>query len=159
MLVSRHQAFVAAPVRSVWELVGHPARHPEWWPEIVEVQGKQFGHGCSYCQVAKEGDDVRESEFKVERLDDLKELLVRCDETGMYMRWLLTEAQDGTFVNAEFGIDPEKAAEDDPGFDPKASADQLRRWLESSLDGLVDVASLEMPQRAEQVSSESGADT
>jgi uncharacterized protein YndB with AHSA1/START domain len=143
VLVARHQAFVSAPARNVWELVGRPDRHPEWWPEIVEVQGKQFGRGCSYCQIAEQGDQVSETEFKVERLEELKELVVRCEETGMYMRWLLTEAQEGTFVDAEFGIDPKLAAAVDSEFDPAASKDQLRRWLHSSLDGLAVVAQRE----------------
>lgn len=147
VLVCRHQAFVSAPARSVWELVGHPNRHPEWWPEIVEVQGKQFGHGCSYCQVAREGDGVTESEFTIERLEELKELVVRCAETGMYMRWLLTAAQEGTFVDAEFRIDAESATTPDPEFDPVASKDQLRRWLHSSLDGLAGAAQSERSSR------------
>jgi hypothetical protein len=56
------------------------------------------------------------------------------------MRWLLTEARNGTFVDAEFGIDPEQAKRSDPGFDPDASKNELRRWLQSSLDGLADAA-------------------
>jgi len=140
VLVCRHQEFVAASARSVWNLVGRPDRHPEWWPEIVEVQGKEFGHGCSYCQVARESDDLRETELTVERVEELKELLVRCAETGLYMRWRLTDAQGGTFVNAEFGIDPKTATAFDPQFDPAASKEQLRRWLHSSLDGLAGAA-------------------
>jgi hypothetical protein len=53
-LFCRHQAHVPATPRSVWELVGQPNRHPEWWPEVVEVQGKRFGRGCEYCHVARE---------------------------------------------------------------------------------------------------------
>jgi uncharacterized protein YndB with AHSA1/START domain len=140
VLVCRHQAFVSAPAKSVWELVGQPDRHPDWWPEIVEIQGQQFGRGCSYCQVAGEGDDVSEDEFTVERLEELKELLVRCAQNGMYMRWLLTQAQGGTFVDAEFGIDTDAAMAADPSFDPTESKDRLRRWLHSSLDGLADAA-------------------
>jgi uncharacterized protein YndB with AHSA1/START domain len=142
MLVCRHQAFVAASAQSVWELVGQPDRHPEWWPEIVEVQGERFGRGCNYCQVTRDGEELSESEFTVERIEELRELLVRCAASGVYMRWLLTEAQDGTFVNAEFGIDPEIASTSAGGgdFDPDASRDRLRRWLSSSLDGLAAAA-------------------
>ena len=136
MLVCRQQTFVSAPAPRVWDLVGQPDRHPEWWPEIVEVQGSRFGHGCSYCQVVSDGEDVSKIEFTVERLEELRELLVRCAETGMYLRWLLTEAQGGTFVDAEFGIDADAATVPNPDFDADASRDQLRRWLHSSLDGL-----------------------
>lgn len=61
---------------------------------------------------------------------------MRCAETGLYTRWLLTEAQDGTFVDAEFGIDPGAAAAANPEFDAAAGKDELRRWLHASLDGL-----------------------
>jgi uncharacterized protein YndB with AHSA1/START domain len=148
LLVCRHQALVPAPVRSVWDLVGQPNRHPEWWPGVVEVQGKHFGHGCEYCHVARDGDELSETTFLVERIEELKELLVRCAETGLYMRWRLTEARDGTFVDAEFGINPAKAAEHDPAFDPVASQNQLRSWLQSSLDGLSEAAAQQAPHEA-----------
>jgi hypothetical protein len=93
VLVCRHQALVPATPRSVWELVGQPNRHPEWWPEVIEVQGKRFGRGCEYCHVAREGDGVTETNFLIEKVEELKELLVRCEETGLYMRWRLTEVR------------------------------------------------------------------
>jgi hypothetical protein len=138
VLVCRHQAFVAAPARSVWELVGRPGRHPDWWPELVELQGRQFGHGCSYCEVSQTESGKPGTTFVVDRMEELKEITVRCAETGLYMRWLLTEAQDGTFVDAEFGVDPERALE--PDLDFHASKEELRRWLHTSLDGLSDAA-------------------
>jgi polyketide cyclase/dehydrase/lipid transport protein len=136
VLVCRHQAFVPAPVPSVWELVGHPDRHPEWWPELVDVQGNAFGRGCSYCQVTRGEEGKSETTLIVEQVTELKELTVRCAESGLYMRWLLSDAQGGTFVDAEFGIDRDRAAEPEPQFDPEAARGELRRWLHSSLDGL-----------------------
>jgi uncharacterized protein YndB with AHSA1/START domain len=141
VLVYRHQAFVPAPVPRVWELVGHPDRHPEWWPELVEVRGNRFGRGCSYCQVNREGTKLRETTLVVEEVEELKELTVRCAENGLYMRWLLTDAQGGTFVEAEFGIDPQRATDPDPDFDADAARGELRRWLHASLDGLAEAAS------------------
>ncbi|HEX6583794.1 MAG TPA: SRPBCC family protein [Thermoleophilaceae bacterium] len=35
---STQQAFIEAPVERVWELVGDPNRHPEWWPEMLEIE-------------------------------------------------------------------------------------------------------------------------
>jgi hypothetical protein len=148
MLVCRQQAFVPASAQRVWELVGEPARHPEWWPEVLEVRGQRFGLGCSYCQVLQEDDGASERTFLVERVDELKELMVRCAENGLYMRWVLTQAQDGTFVDAEFGIDPE-AAQEPPQLDEGAAKQQLRRWLDRSLAGLSDAASV-APPRADQ---------
>jgi hypothetical protein len=138
MLVCRHQAFMPASVPSVWELIGQPNRHSEWWPEVVEVQGTRFGRGCSYCQVSRTEDGVTKTTFLVERVEKFRELLVRCADSGLYMRWLLTEARDGTFVDAEFGIDPERATRNDPSFDHRTGKNELRRWLQSSLDGLAE---------------------
>ena len=44
--------------------------------------------------------------FKVEELDDLHEIKLRCQSSGYYSRWLLTQAQDGTFTEVELGIEP-----------------------------------------------------
>ena len=136
MLLCRHQAFVSAPVPRVWELVGQPDRHPEWWPEVVEIQGKDFGRGCRYCHVTQGEHGVTETTLIVERVTEFKELLVRCAETGLYMRWLLSDAQGGTLVDAEFGVDPAQASQPGPAFDPEAAKQDLQRWLHSSLDGL-----------------------
>ena len=138
MLVCRHQAFVRAPARSVWELVGEPSRHAEWWPELSELQGSEFGRGCSYCDISQEEAASGGSTFVVEHLEELRELTVRCAETGLYMRWLLTDAQGGTFVDAEFGVQQEKASQ--PGSGPHSDKEQLRRWLRTSLDGLAEAA-------------------
>jgi len=62
------------------------------------------------------------------------------------MRWRLTEAQEGTFVDAEFGLDPRKAAESDPDFDPVRSKNRLRHWLQTSLDGLTEAAPADVPR-------------
>jgi uncharacterized protein YndB with AHSA1/START domain len=46
----RHHALIEAPIERVWELVGNPARHPEWWPRVVEVRGDRFQAGDVYVQ-------------------------------------------------------------------------------------------------------------
>jgi hypothetical protein len=138
VLVFRHQAFVPAPVPRVWELVGHPERHPEWWPELVEVQGERFGRGCSYCHVTQDERGLSEMTLIVERVTELRELAVRCEENGLYMRWLLSDAQGGTLVDAEFGLDPGKATSPSTGFDAEQAKDDLEQWLRTSLDGLAD---------------------
>jgi uncharacterized protein YndB with AHSA1/START domain len=133
VLVCRHQTLIGAPARQLWDLLGDPRRHPEWWPRVTEVQGQQFGEGCTYCQVSRDEQGAREQTFLVERLEDCREISIRCDETGLYMRWVLTEAQGGTFVDAEFGLDRAGAPR---GFDPEQSKQDLRRWLYDSLDAL-----------------------
>ena len=34
----RHQVVIDAPVGDVWAIVSDPRTHPEWWPEVVDVQ-------------------------------------------------------------------------------------------------------------------------
>ena len=133
MLVCRHQTLVEAPARQLWDLLGDPRRHPEWWPRVIDVQGQQFGEGCTYCQVSRDEEGPSEQTFLVEKLEDCRELSVRCEENGLYMRWLLTEARGGTFVDAEFGLDPTGRTRE---FDPDESKQELRRWLHDSLDAL-----------------------
>jgi hypothetical protein len=145
MLVYRHQAFVPASAPKVWELVGHPDRHPEWWPELVEIQGERFGRGCSYCQVTQDERGLSEMTLIVEHVDEFKELAVRCAENGLYMRWLLSDAQGGTLVDAEFGVDPTKASAPPPDFDANAARAELERWLRTSLDGLARAHELAQP--------------
>ena len=43
--------------------------------------------------------------FKVEELEDMRELKVQCQVSGFYSHWLLTEAQGGTFAQVEMGVE------------------------------------------------------
>jgi uncharacterized protein YndB with AHSA1/START domain len=54
MSTSRSQALINASPTSVWELVGNPQRHPEWWPRVIEVRGEQFDEGSNYAQVTRQ---------------------------------------------------------------------------------------------------------
>ena len=42
---STQQTFIEAPVERVWELVGDPNRHPEWWPEMLEIECADLKEG------------------------------------------------------------------------------------------------------------------
>jgi uncharacterized protein YndB with AHSA1/START domain len=50
---STQQTFIEAPVERVWELVGDPNRHPEWWPEMLEIECADLKEGCRYRGVVK----------------------------------------------------------------------------------------------------------
>ena len=140
MSAYRQQALIEVPVDVVWNLVGDIRRHPEWWPKVVGVECEGLEEGCSYRQVTrKPSGSTVETEVCVERLDDCRELKVRCLDTGTYTRWLLTEAQGGTFIDAEFGIDP--TAFRYRVFDMVAGKRYFRRWMQQSLDGLREAAS------------------
>jgi uncharacterized protein YndB with AHSA1/START domain len=45
--VCRSQALIHAPADRVWDLVGQPNRHPEWWPRVIEVRGERFDEGSA----------------------------------------------------------------------------------------------------------------
>jgi uncharacterized protein YndB with AHSA1/START domain len=136
------QFYLDAPLESIWRLVGDPRRHPEWWPQAVEVHGERFEEGDEYVQVSRGPLGVRQTTpHSVERLDDLHEIRVICQTTGRYARWLLTEAQGGTFVDAEMGLVPKAFGY--RLFDQTAGKYYLRRWLAQAVDGLRSATSSE----------------
>jgi hypothetical protein len=148
MSVCRRQALISAPPPRIWELVGNPARHPEWWPKVIEVRGELFDEGSTYAQVTKAPIGTGETTFQVERLDDLHEVKLRCTKTGTYARWVLTEAQGNTFVDVEFGMDPTTFG--NRLFDSAFGRLYFRRWLEQSIDALEQAVSLQPAAAGEQ---------
>jgi hypothetical protein len=141
MSTSRSQALINASPTSVWELVGNPQRHPEWWPRVIEVRGEQFDEGSNYAQVTRRPIGSIETSMRVERLNDLREIHMRCMTTGTYARWLLTEAQGDTFVDVEFGMDPIGIG--NRIWDTAFGKAYFRRWLDQSLAALQRVAGQE----------------
>ncbi|HZO58933.1 MAG TPA: SRPBCC family protein [Solirubrobacterales bacterium] len=130
----RRQAVIEAPVQSIWELVGDPRRHPEWYPKVVEVNGERFEEGDQYAQITKDPIGSSRTDFVIERMDDLREIRMVCQTTGMYAHWLLTDAQGGTFVDVEMGMEPRTTSM--RMFDAAIGRMYFRRWLEQSLDAL-----------------------
>jgi len=134
MSLYRQQALIEAPVEEVWDLVGDVNRHPEWWPRVVEVECEGLDEGCAYRMVVKGPFGREEHPMSIERLEGCRALSIRCLITGSFCRWTLTEAQGGTFIDAEFGMDPENIPM--KAFDRTAGKRYFRRWLEQSLDAL-----------------------
>jgi hypothetical protein len=134
MTAIKRQAVIGAPVDDVWRLVGDPRRHPEWFPRVVEVNGQRFEEGQHYAQVTRSGRGTVETDFLIERLDDLREIRFACQQTGMYAHWLLTDAQGDTFVDVEMGMQPKSTS--DKLFDAVVGRMYFRRWLDQSLDAL-----------------------
>jgi hypothetical protein len=137
MSVCRRQALINAPPARIWDLVGDPSQHPQWWPRVIEVRGERIEEGSDYAQVTRTPSGEIKTTMHVERLDDLREIHMRCLDTGTYAHWLLTEAQGETFVDVEFGMDP-------TGFrgrfiDATFGWLYFRRWLDQSLAALEQV--------------------
>ena len=135
MSAHRRQVFLDAPLPVVWDLVGDPAKHPQWWPRVLEVSGESFDEGANYAQVTRNpvGSEL-ETQIHIDRLEDLREVEMSCTKTGTHARWLLTEAEGGTFVEVELGMIPVSTSS--RIFDAVFGRLYFRRWAESSLEGL-----------------------
>jgi uncharacterized protein YndB with AHSA1/START domain len=131
---STQQAFIQASPETVWELVGDPNRHPDWWPGIVEVECADLREGCRYREVVKGFFKPQEHDIMIERLDTCQEVCISCQDTGVTTRFVLTGAQGGTFVEGHFAIEPNSI-----GTKVVAAVSGrriMRSWLESSLENL-----------------------
>ena len=134
MSTYRAQVQIDAPLDEVWALVGNPATYPEWWPAAVEIRGERFEVGDPFTQVV--GFPGRRLEYSriIDRREEFKELGWHCPTTGGFQHWLLTEAQGGTFVDMEMGMNP-------PAlryglFDKTMGRWFIKRWSEQAVDGL-----------------------
>jgi uncharacterized protein YndB with AHSA1/START domain len=104
----RQQTLIDAAPEAVWSLVGDPNRYPEWAGFALAVTGlPEVEQGAEYEQTTRGPmTGTSTTVFQVDQLEELHEIRLRCTRTGWYSRFLLTEAQGGTFVDAEFGIEP-----------------------------------------------------
>ena len=129
------QAVLDAPVATVWELVSNPQRYPEWFPRVLEIQGERFDEGEDFIQVTRLPLGKRdEIHFLIDQLDQFREIRMHCMISGMFIHWQLTDAQGGTFLDAEFGIDPIRRR--DRVSELAWGRRFLRRWLVDAVAGL-----------------------
>ena len=131
---STQQTFVRAPIERVWELVGDPNRHAEWWPEMLEVECADLKEGCRYRGVVKGPFGAARHDLVVDRLEDFREVSIYCDGTGVTTRFVLAEAQGGTFVEGCFTIEPNTIGMKVIG--AVAGRRVMHSWLQSSLENL-----------------------
>jgi uncharacterized protein YndB with AHSA1/START domain len=130
------QALIDAPVETVWDLVGDPARYPEWAAGVVEVTGLgKVEEGAEYRQKMKDPFGAKPTTtFRIDELEDLREIHLTCERSGLYSHWQLTKAQASTFVDIEIGMQPE--AFKYRAFDTLAGKRWYRSLADDSLDGL-----------------------
>jgi hypothetical protein len=138
MSVARSQALIHAPPPEIWELVGNPRRHPEWWPRVIEVRGETFEEGNQYVQVTRDPMRNVKTVMALDKVEDLRAINLHCTMTGTYAHWLLTEAQGDTFVEVEFGMEPIRFV--DKILDATIAKPYFERWISQSLQGLEQAA-------------------
>ena len=103
-----------------------------------------FRKGAEFVMVSKQPITGRdEAHLLVDRREELRELHMHCTLSGMFVHWQLTDAQGGTFVDAEFGMDPLNRRYQ--AFDFALGRRFFRRWLSEAMTGLKEAAS---PTRA-----------
>jgi uncharacterized protein YndB with AHSA1/START domain len=139
MSAVHEQTLVDAPVSTVWELVGNPDRYPEWFPRVFEINGERFEEGAELVMATVQpwfGRD--DAHMRIDRLDSLRELRMHCQISGMFVHWRLTDARGGTFLDAEFGMDPTRPRF--RAFDFTLGRRFFRRWLTEAVDGLKEAA-------------------
>jgi hypothetical protein len=106
----RQQAVLEAPPRAVWEMIANPNRFPEWWSSsALAVTGPptiELGSEFEQTARAPVGRSTITTTYKVEAFDELREVRMRCQQSGWYSHWWLTEARGCTFVDVEVGLDP-----------------------------------------------------
>lgn len=136
----RQQSLLEAPVETVWRLISDPSRYPEWAGEMVEVTGvpDEVERGSTFKLRDRTPLGPRmTTTFKVEEMDDLHEIKLRCQASGYYSRWLLTEARGSTFAEVEMGVDRTGL----PALSSRAlslavTKGYLRRQVETVVDGV-----------------------
>ncbi|HKH41041.1 MAG TPA: SRPBCC family protein [Solirubrobacterales bacterium] len=136
----KQQALIDAPVAEVWDILVDPARSPEWEEDVVAVTGAptRIEKGSTFEVTGRGPLHMKATTtFKVEELRDMHELKMKCQVSGFYSHWLLTEAQNGTFAEVELGIEPlESMSRKGRVGAALHTKSYLRRQVEKLLDGL-----------------------
>ena len=105
----KQHALIEAPVAEVWGVLCDPVRGPEWSEDVIAVTGAptKIEKGSTFDVTSRGPLRMKgTTTFAVEELEDMHELKMKCQVSGYYSRWLLTQAQDGTFTEVELGIEP-----------------------------------------------------
>jgi uncharacterized protein YndB with AHSA1/START domain len=131
---SQQQVYIDANPDEIWDLVGDPNRHPDWWPRMIEVECADLAAGCRYRGVVKGPFGADEHELLIERLEGCHEISIFCDGTGVTTRFVITEARGGTFVEGHFMVEPNTIGA--KVMSAVTGRRFLRVWLEQSLENL-----------------------
>jgi uncharacterized protein YndB with AHSA1/START domain len=134
----KQQALIEAPVERVWQLLEDPERYSQWNRETVAVTGSptKIEKGSTFDVSSRGPLGLKATTtFEVEEFEDLREIKLRCQTSGYYAHWLLTEARGNTFADVEMGVERVDGVQ---GRVTGAiyTKRYLRRALDQTLDGL-----------------------
>src|SRR4051812_50081152 len=104
MSLCRRQGFIDAPLEIVWNLVSDIEHHAEWWPRVIEVQCDGLDEGCTYRQLTQTPFGKDEMNLLIEGREELRNLRIRCLNTGTFVHFELTGAHGGTFAAGGMGM-------------------------------------------------------
>jgi uncharacterized protein YndB with AHSA1/START domain len=149
----RQQALIEAPVTEVWEMLCDPLRAPEWAEDVVEVTGEpvKIEKGSTYLVTGRGPLGLKgTTPYRVEELEDMRELKMQCQVSGFYSHWRLTDAQGGTFAEVEMGVEETAAKRGIQGRVMGAlhTKNFLRRAVEKLLDNLRGVFGAQRQRRS-----------
>ena len=133
----QQQSLIEAPVSRVWALLADPASYPAWAGDAISVTGRptKIEKGATFEQTSPGPFGSQQTTtFEVEELEDLHEIKLRCQMSGYYSHWRLTEAQGQTFADVEIGVEP--IGVHGQVARVMMTKKQLRQVTEESLDGL-----------------------
>ncbi len=138
----REQTLVDAPIGEVWDLLCDPGRASEWAEGVISITGgptRIETKGSMYDVSARGPLGLKATTpFRIVELDEMRELKMQCQVTGFYTRWLLTEAQGGTFTELELGVEelPRGRSMRGRAMTALHTKSFLRRAVEKTFDGL-----------------------
>ncbi len=132
------QRYLDCSPERLWELIGDPERYPEWWPGVIEVNGESFDAGEEFVQVSRGPMGKVETRYLIDECDEPGEIRMTCQTSGTFAHWRLTEAQGGTFVDFEGGMEPKGLVY--RLFDETGGRIYFRRWVAQSLEALSEAA-------------------
>ena len=93
--------------------------------------------------------------MKIDRLEDLREIRMRCTKTGTYAHWTLTEAR-GT-PSSTWNLEMDPVGVGNRIFDAALGKLYFRRWLDQSLAALKEAAA--KPDRRRLATARAGCRT
>jgi uncharacterized protein YndB with AHSA1/START domain len=134
----KQQALIEAPVEQVWSVLVDPVRSPEWSQDVLAVTGgpTKIERGSTFDVTGRGPLGLKSTTtFRVEELEDMHELKMKCQYSGFYSHWVLTPAQNGTFAEVELGTEQ---VESRSAGGRMAAALHTKSYLRGQVENLLD---------------------